>query len=87
MIIRSAYPDIAVPEVCLPEFLFAELGTDDTDRPAVIDSSHRGYTYGQLTAAIGRVAAVKPSAVWAAMTWPSSSPPTARSAPRSSMAC
>jgi acyl-CoA synthetase (AMP-forming)/AMP-acid ligase II len=57
MIIRSPYPDIAVPEVCLPEFLFADLGTDDTDRPAAIDPSHRGHTYGQLTAAIGRVAA------------------------------
>ncbi|WP_331743900.1 AMP-binding protein (plasmid) [Streptomyces sp. NBC_01136] len=57
MIIRSPYPDIAIPEVCLPEFLFAGLGTDDADRPAIIDTSHRGYTYGQLTAAIGRVAA------------------------------
>ncbi|MCX5087934.1 AMP-binding protein [Streptomyces sp. NBC_00365] len=58
MIIRSPCPGIVVPEVCPPEFLFAELGTDDTDRPAVIDTSHRGHTCGQLTAAIGRVAAV-----------------------------
>ncbi|KPI20154.1 AMP-binding protein [Streptomyces mirabilis] len=57
MIIRSPYPDIAIPEACLPEFLFAELGTDDADRPAVIDTSRRGCTYGQLTAAMGRVAA------------------------------
>jgi acyl-CoA synthetase (AMP-forming)/AMP-acid ligase II len=57
LIIRSPYPDIAIPEVCLPEFLFAERGTDDADRPAVIDTSCRGYSYGQLTAAIGRVAA------------------------------
>ncbi|MHA5053239.1 hypothetical protein [Streptomyces sp. SD15] len=63
MIIRSPYPDIAIPEVCLPEFLFAELGTDDADRPAVIDTSHRGYTYGQLTTAIGRVAAAEPERV------------------------
>ncbi|WP_406472093.1 AMP-binding protein [Streptomyces sp. NBC_01615] len=61
MIIRSPYPDIAIPDVGLPEFLFAELGTDDADeqanRPAVLDTSHHGYTYGQLTAAIARVAA------------------------------
>lgn len=35
MIIRSPYPDIAIPEACLPEFLLAELGTDDANRPAV----------------------------------------------------
>ncbi|MFJ1609520.1 AMP-binding protein [Streptomyces sp. NPDC088253] len=57
MIIRSPYPDIAIPELCLPEFLFADLGTHDADRPAVIDTSHGAYTYGRSTAAIGRVAA------------------------------
>lgn len=57
MIIRSPYPDIVIPEVCLPEFLFAQLGAGDGDRPAVIGTSHHGYTYGQLTAAVGRVAA------------------------------
>ncbi|MFD7000285.1 AMP-binding protein [Streptomyces mirabilis] len=57
LIIRSPYPDIAITEVCLPECLFAERGTDEDDRPVVIDTSRRGYTYDQLTAAIGRVAA------------------------------
>ncbi|MFJ1533626.1 hypothetical protein OG981_49485 [Streptomyces mirabilis] len=54
MIIRSPYPDISIPEACLPEFLLAELGTDDADRPAVIGTSRRARTYGQLTAAMGR---------------------------------
>lgn len=60
MIIRSPYPDVTIPDVGLPEFLFAGLRADNADelaRPAVTDTSGHGYTYGQLTAAIDRVAA------------------------------
>ncbi|MEU1276518.1 AMP-binding protein [Streptomyces sp. NPDC005799] len=60
MIISSPYPDVAIPNLGLPEFLFANVGSDnvhDLDTMAVIDISGHGYTYGQLTKAIDRVAA------------------------------
>ncbi|HEX4357991.1 MAG TPA: AMP-binding protein [Pseudonocardia sp.] len=57
MILRSPYPDVEVPPVALPEFLFGRLDLADTDRPAVLDAATgHGYTYGQLTDAIRRVA-------------------------------
>ncbi|MFG2727836.1 AMP-binding protein [Streptomyces canus] len=61
MIIRSPYPDAAIPDVGLPEFLFTGVGPDNdrdlVDTLAVTDIAGHGYTYGQLTAAIERVAA------------------------------
>ncbi|QMU78207.1 4-coumarate--CoA ligase family protein [Streptacidiphilus sp. PB12-B1b] len=61
MVIRSPYPDITVPDTGLPAFLFGGLGSDAADgladRPAVIDTDGRGYTYGQLATAVDRVAA------------------------------
>lgn len=58
MIIRSDYPDIAVPEVSMPEFLWNDLTPADSARTAVIDTADgREYTYGQLTTLAGRVAA------------------------------
>jgi acyl-CoA synthetase (AMP-forming)/AMP-acid ligase II len=59
MTFRSTYPDIEVPDVSLPEFLFASPGNDDrADHPAIVDAeSTQTYTYGQLADAVDRVAA------------------------------
>ena len=57
MILRSPYPDVEVPAVGLPEFLFGRLDPADVDRPAVLDAATgQGYTFGQLTDAVHRVA-------------------------------
>jgi acyl-CoA synthetase (AMP-forming)/AMP-acid ligase II len=57
MIIRSPYPDVVVPPASLPEFLFDSLDPADARRPAVIDAATgQGYTFGQLTDAVHRVA-------------------------------
>jgi acyl-CoA synthetase (AMP-forming)/AMP-acid ligase II len=56
-IIRSAFPDVTVPDVSITEFVLsraAALG----DKPALVDgASGRTLTYGQLAAAIKRCAA------------------------------
>ncbi|MER5889485.1 AMP-binding protein [Streptomyces sp. NPDC001941] len=57
MIIRSPYPDLAIPDTALPAFVFEGLGAQDADRPAITDTAGNGYTYGQLVHAVGRVAA------------------------------
>ncbi|MDT7645593.1 MAG: hypothetical protein QOC75_2593, partial [Pseudonocardiales bacterium] len=57
MIIRSPYPDVVVPPASLPGFLFDSLDPADARRPAVIDATTgQGYTFGQLTDAVHRVA-------------------------------
>jgi acyl-CoA synthetase (AMP-forming)/AMP-acid ligase II len=57
MILRSPYPDVEVPAVGLPEFLFGRLHPADVDRPAVVDAATgQGYTFGQLSDAVRRVA-------------------------------
>jgi acyl-CoA synthetase (AMP-forming)/AMP-acid ligase II len=57
MIIRSPYPDVVVPPASLPGFLFDSLDPADARRPAVIDAATgQGYTFGQLTDAVHRVA-------------------------------
>jgi acyl-CoA synthetase (AMP-forming)/AMP-acid ligase II len=57
MIIHSPYPDVVVPPASLPEFLFDPLDPADARRPAVIDAATgQGYTFGQLTDAVHRVA-------------------------------
>ena len=57
MIIRSPFPDIDIPDVGLPEFLFSDLG-DAQDAVAFVDGpSGREMTYGQLAGAVDRFAA------------------------------
>ncbi|WP_445188419.1 AMP-binding protein [Pseudonocardia sp. Cha107L01] len=57
MIIRSPYPDVVVPPASLAGFLFDSLDPADARRPAVIDAATgQGYTFGQLTDAVHRVA-------------------------------
>jgi acyl-CoA synthetase (AMP-forming)/AMP-acid ligase II len=56
-IIRSPYPDIVVPSTSLPEFLFGSLSPQDAARPAVVAAdAERGYTFGELADAVGKVA-------------------------------
>lgn len=56
-IIRSPYPDIVVPSTSLPEFLFGSLSPQDAARPAVVTAdAERGYTFGELADAVGKVA-------------------------------
>ncbi|HTF48206.1 MAG TPA: AMP-binding protein, partial [Pseudonocardia sp.] len=56
-IIRSPYPDIVVPHTSLPEFLFGSLSPQDAARPAVVAAAaERGYTFGELADAVGKVA-------------------------------
>ncbi len=57
MIFRGPYPDVAIPEVSLTEFVFAS--TDGfKDKPAIIDAATgRTLTFGELTDAVRRVAA------------------------------
>ncbi|MDQ4119144.1 MAG: AMP-binding protein [Actinomycetota bacterium] len=58
MIFRSPYPDVVVPTVGLPEFLFGELAAGDAERVAVLDATTgESYRYGELLEGIGRVAA------------------------------
>ena len=57
MIYRSPYPDVDIPNVTLPEFLF-EHSAKYTDKPALVDGpSGRTLTYGQLVEAVRRTAA------------------------------
>ncbi len=57
MIYRSPFPDVAIPEMSLPQFVFQHVD-QWTDKPALIDGpSGRTYTYGQLTQDVGKVAA------------------------------
>jgi acyl-CoA synthetase (AMP-forming)/AMP-acid ligase II len=47
-IIRSPYPEVTIPEVSLPEFVFADAARR-ADKPALIDGpSGRAITYGEL---------------------------------------
>ena len=56
MIYRSPYPDVDIPNVTLPEFLF-EHAAKYTDKAALIDGpSGRTLTYGQLVEAVRRTA-------------------------------
>lgn len=58
MIFRSSYPDITVPDVSLPEFLFDRLPLEVGAQPAVIDgATGRQYTYRELAETVDRVAA------------------------------
>ena len=57
MIFRSPYPDVTVPEVGLPEFLFGELTAEDAERVAIVDATTgESYRYGGLVEGVGRVA-------------------------------
>jgi acyl-CoA synthetase (AMP-forming)/AMP-acid ligase II len=56
MIFKGYYPDVTIPEVSLPEFVLHRAG-ELGDKPALIDGpSGRTLTYGQLAAAVPRVA-------------------------------
>lgn len=57
MIFRSPFPDVAIPNVTLTEYVLR--GTAGrADKPAIIDGpSGRSYSYGQLAGAIRRAAA------------------------------
>jgi acyl-CoA synthetase (AMP-forming)/AMP-acid ligase II len=58
VIFRSSYPDVDIPDVSLPEFLFGQLDPADADRPAVLAAdTGRGYTFGELTRTVWGVAA------------------------------
>jgi acyl-CoA synthetase (AMP-forming)/AMP-acid ligase II len=47
-IIRSPYPEVTIPEVSLPEFVFAD-AAKRAAKPALIDGpSGRAITYGEL---------------------------------------
>ena len=56
MIYRSPFPDVEIPVVSLPTYLFEH--TDQwADKPALIDGpTNRTLTYGQLTTAVKRTA-------------------------------
>jgi acyl-CoA synthetase (AMP-forming)/AMP-acid ligase II len=54
---RSPHPDIQVPNVPLPELLFANVGSVAPQTAIVDGPSGRGYTYGQLADLTGRAAA------------------------------
>jgi acyl-CoA synthetase (AMP-forming)/AMP-acid ligase II len=55
--LASPYPDVEIPAVSLPQFLFAE-PTAPADRPAMIDGlSGKELSYGQLTAMVPKFAA------------------------------
>jgi acyl-CoA synthetase (AMP-forming)/AMP-acid ligase II len=55
-IIRSPYPDVTIPEVSLPDFVFADAARR-ANKPALIDGpSGRAITYGQLVAGARLVA-------------------------------
>lgn len=57
MIFRSRFPDVSIPDVSLPEYVFEHAG-GFLDRPALIDGpSGRAYTFRQLLDLIGRVSA------------------------------
>ena len=57
MIYRSPLPDVHIPEVPLPEYLF-DHAAQWSDKAALIDGpSDRTITYAQLTTAVDAVAA------------------------------
>ncbi len=57
MIVRSPYPDVDIPDVGLPDFLFSDLG-EHAGSTAVIDGpSGREMSFGQLKGAVDRFAA------------------------------
>lgn len=57
MVFTGPYPDVAIPEVSLGEYLFADVASR-ADRPALIDGvSGQEITYGQLNHLTDRVAA------------------------------
>ena len=56
MVYRSPFPDVSIPEMSLPDYLF-EHADRWPDKPALIDGpSDRTITYAQLTAAVSGVA-------------------------------
>ena len=56
MVFTSPFPDVAIPEVPLTQFLFEGAATR-ADKPALIDGpTGRTLTYGQLVGAIRLVA-------------------------------
>ncbi|RJQ78050.1 4-coumarate--CoA ligase family protein [Pseudonocardiaceae bacterium YIM PH 21723] len=57
MIFRSPFPDVTVPDVSVPEYLFGDLG-DRAERPALIDGLN-GFTltYAELAGQANRLAA------------------------------
>jgi acyl-CoA synthetase (AMP-forming)/AMP-acid ligase II len=58
VIFRSPYPDVAIPDVGLPEFLLGHLDPADADRPAVLAADGgQGYTFGELGRIVSGVAA------------------------------
>ena len=57
MIFKSPYPDIAIPEVPLADFIL-ERAPQFSPKPALIDgATGQTLTYGELVAAVARVAA------------------------------
>src|SRR5438094_2234175 len=57
MIFKSPYPDIAIPEVPLTDFIL-ERAPQVSAKPALIDgATGQTFTYGELVAAVDRVAA------------------------------
>jgi acyl-CoA synthetase (AMP-forming)/AMP-acid ligase II len=57
MIFRGPYPDVAIPEVSITDFILQTTGKFK-DKPALIDGpSGRGLTYGQFEDAVRRTAA------------------------------
>jgi acyl-CoA synthetase (AMP-forming)/AMP-acid ligase II len=58
VIFRSPYPDVNIPDVALPEFLFGHLAPADTGRTAVLAAdTGQGYTFGELARTVSGVAA------------------------------
>jgi acyl-CoA synthetase (AMP-forming)/AMP-acid ligase II len=56
MIFRSSYPDVVVPDVSLPEFLFDQLPAETAGLPAILDAATgQAYTFGELAEAVDRV--------------------------------
>ncbi|GGM69649.1 4-coumarate--CoA ligase [Longimycelium tulufanense] len=57
MVLRSPFADVEIPDVTLPDLLFADVAARAA-RPALIDGpSGRTLTYGELAAAVDRLAA------------------------------
>ncbi|MCO1579315.1 AMP-binding protein [Crossiella sp. SN42] len=58
MAFRSPYPDVAIPDVSLPELLFGALSPEQAAAPALIDGpSGRVLRYGELAALVDKAAA------------------------------
>lgn len=56
MSFRSPLPDVEIPDVSLPELLFADV-EDRADRPALVDGmSGQSITFGQLSVLVNQVA-------------------------------